>query len=98
MNKNEVFEKALEVWGFDIQSLVLVEEMSELTKEIIKIHRDIFFERPSNLEKMIQEIADVQLMIDQMKHALNEEEFDIYQREYNHKLNRARKWLIEAEK
>lgn len=97
MNKIEVFDLALEIWGFDVQTLVLVEEMAELTKEIIKIHRDIFFERPSSFEAMIGELVDVQLRMDQIKRALSPEELDIYQREYSHKLNRVAGWLKEAQ-
>ncbi len=96
LKKEQVFDLALERWGFDIQSLVLIEEMAELTKEIIKIQRDVFFERPLDLGSMIVELADVQLMIDQIKRALSPAEIDIYQRWYSHKLNRVAAWLKET--
>lgn len=98
MKKNEILSLALEVWGFDIQSLVLVEEMSELTKEIIKIQRNKYFKRPVDFTKMILEMADTQLMLDQIKHSLNDEERDLFQKEYGAKLNRAKEWLTSGVK
>lgn len=95
--KNEVFETALTVWGWEIQSLVFVEEMAEVIKEIMKIHRDIFFQRPLNLDKFVKEMADMKLMFDQIKYDFNESEKDQFQREYGQKLTRARIWLEEGE-
>jgi len=95
MKKDHVLSLALDVWGFNIQSLVLVEEMSELTKEIIKVQRDSYFKKDVDFTEMIREMADVQLMLDQIKHSLNDKERDLFQKEYGRKLNRVKKWLLE---
>ena len=95
MNKDQVFKKALEDWGWEIQSLVLIEEMAEVIKEIIKIHRDIFFQKPLDLTKFVKEMADLKLMFDQIRYDFTEDEQDIFQREYGEKLTRARQWLEE---
>ena len=93
MNKEQVFKKALEDWGWEIQSLVLVEEMAEVTKEIIKIHRKIYFQKPLDLTKFVKEMADLKLMFDQIRYDFTEDEQDLFQREYGEKLTRARQWL-----
>ena len=95
MNKHEVFEMALEVWGWEIQSLVFAEECADVTKEIMKIHRDIFFQKPLDLTKLIEEMADLKLMFDQIRYAFNEKEQDLFQRQYGLKLTRARMMLDE---
>lgn len=53
----------IEHYGRDKQILQAVEEMSELQKELIKhVNR-----RANNRKDVIQEIADVQIMVDQLK-------------------------------
>ena len=91
--KNETFRIALDYWGWEIQSLVLVEEMAEVIKEIIKIHRDIYFQRPLNLTKFVKEMADLKLMFDQIKYDFKPEELDLFQKEYGRKLAKIREAL-----
>lgn len=95
ISKQEVFRIALDHWGWEIQSLVFIEEMAEVTKEIIKIHRDIHFQRPLDLTKLIEEMADLKLMYDQIKFDFKPEENDYFQRMYGWKLDQARHWLEE---
>lgn len=59
--EQQVFIDALCTYGPDKQMLKLIEEMSELTKEIVKyrLGRD-------NLREIAEEMADVQIMLDQM--------------------------------
>jgi NTP pyrophosphatase (non-canonical NTP hydrolase) len=69
MDSKRVLSDAIETFGFEKQSLVLIEEMAELTQAIVKQRResdDFFF---SN--SMLEEMADVQIMLDQMHLALN---------------------------
>lgn len=55
----EVLEKAIEKYGKKAQVLQAIEEMSELTKELIKnINRG-----QDNIKDIILEIADVQITI-----------------------------------
>lgn len=56
------FEHALEHYGPDVQTTVLVEEMAELQKEICKYWRG----RP-NYDHIAEEMADLSIMLDQMK-------------------------------
>lgn len=57
-----ILELAISKYGQDVQKNVAIEEMSELTKEICKDKR-------GNLNKlhMAEEIADVEIMISQLK-------------------------------
>ena len=61
-NERIVFERALEHYGPDTQTTVLLEEMSELQKEIYKYWRG-----RANYDHVAEEIADVSIMLDQMK-------------------------------
>ena len=57
-----IFEKAIEVYGADLQKQVAIEEMAELTKEICKD-----FRVKGNREHIIEEIADVLIMMSQLE-------------------------------
>ncbi|MBP3887628.1 MAG: hypothetical protein J6F30_08245 [Cellulosilyticum sp.] len=59
---NEVLVRAIEVFGEDIQHDIAVEEMAELTKEIIKWKRNKL-----NGNELASEIADVEIMLEQLK-------------------------------
>ena len=56
-----IFEKAIETYGADLQKQVAIEEMAELTKEICKDFRG-----KGNKHFIIEEIADVQIMLQQL--------------------------------
>lgn len=57
-----IFEKAIEVYGADLQKQVAIEEMAELTKEICKDFRGV-----GNREHIAEEIADVLIMMSQLE-------------------------------
>lgn len=57
----DVLEKAIEVYGTDLQKQVAIEEMTELTKEICKDFRG-----KGNRENIIEEMADVCIMLSQL--------------------------------
>ena len=60
---NPVLKRALETWGEQPQMMMVVEEMSELMKEILKNicrHKD-------NIGQIIEETADVEIMLEQLK-------------------------------
>ncbi len=61
MSDKEIFEAALKTWGAIPQTLMVFEEMAELQKELCKHERG-----KNNVEQIAQEIADVQIMLDQM--------------------------------
>ena len=68
MDQQKLFRKALEKWGEVSQILVAIEEMSELQKELCKLDRchDIR-SKETQIRKIADEIADVSIMLDQLK-------------------------------
>lgn len=59
-----LFDKAIQRWGVSAQLLMVLEEMSESQKEILKnINRG-----KDNLDAIIDETADVEIMLAQLKH------------------------------
>ena len=61
-DRKKVYQAALRKWGVDLQTMMAVEEMSELTKEICKIKRG-----KMDLEALADEIADVTIMLEQLR-------------------------------
>ncbi len=60
---NPILKRALATWGEQAQMLMVVEEMSELMKEILKnINR-----KKDNIAEIIEETADVEIMLEQLK-------------------------------
>ena len=55
-------EEAVNTWGISAQKLMVIEEMSELTKEICKFERGKY-----NYEELAEEIADVLIMLQQLE-------------------------------
>ena len=60
-NEQRILRDALEVYGAESQTLMLFEEMSELQKELCKKARG-----KKNKLEIAEEIADVQIMLEQM--------------------------------
>lgn len=78
MNKKAIIEIS-EFYGYDAQSRQLIEEMAELTQAINKAWRmgndfDNLLVQKRNIK---EEIADVYIMLEQMKYLLNIYEDDI---------------------
>lgn len=67
MNRNEVLDKAISTWGYMMQEDICIEEMSELTKAIIKNRRNQDMAVSGRIDSIREEIADVQIMLDQMR-------------------------------
>ena len=61
-DRKKVYQAALWKWGVDLQTMMAVEEMSELTKEICKIKRG-----KMDLDALADEIADVTIMLEQLR-------------------------------
>ncbi len=57
-----IYRAALDKWGADAQILMVMEEMSELQKELCKNRRGA-----ENASCIAEEIADVEIMLEQMK-------------------------------
>lgn len=85
----QAYKKFLDEWGYDAQSLMCIEEMSELTKALCKYKR--FNKEQSSPEikqNILEEIADVLNTAEQMKYYFGEEEVEKIRRE---KIERALK-------
>lgn len=64
---DKALKRALNFWGEKAQMLMVVEEMSELTKEILKnINRG-----KNNIDELAEETADVEIMLEQLKENYN---------------------------
>jgi len=68
MKRTDLYERAINHYGSEAQMTMAIEEMSELTKEICKTFRGSY-----NEENLVDEIADVEIMLEQLKqiHDLN---------------------------
>lgn len=63
----DIYQRALKTWGKEPQMMQVIEEMSELTKEILKnINR-----KKDNINELIEETADVEIMLEQLKCCYN---------------------------
>ena len=61
MKERDIYRAALEKFGADSQILMVFEEMAELQKELCKHSRGA-----GNVDHIAEEIADVQIMLEQM--------------------------------
>ena len=61
MDANKILRAALDTWGPDAQTLMVMEEMAELQKELCKHARG-----RNNRLAIAEEIADVQIVLAQM--------------------------------
>lgn len=61
MSDKELYQLALKTWGYDAQTVMVFEEMSELQKELCKHARG-----KDNQDHIAEEIADVLIMLEQM--------------------------------
>lgn len=70
-NKNEIniFEQAIKTYGEEAQVKMVLEEVAELQKEICKLWRG-----RDNIQAIAEEVADVEIMLDQLKLILDIEE------------------------
>ena len=62
MKKKDVYNKAKATWGIDAQVTKAVEELADLQKELCKFILD-----DGNMGNITEEIADVEIMIEQLK-------------------------------
>jgi len=86
-----LFQQCLDTWGPEIQIIMLIEELSELQKELCKWFRD----PGNNREGIAEELADVALMMGQVRYQMKlTEVFDKY---VKLKVERLRERLKEEE-
>lgn len=66
MHETDILRAAIATYGEEAQTKMVLEEMSELQKEICKRWRG-----SDNLGNIAEELADVEIMLDQLKLMLN---------------------------
>lgn len=88
MTPDELYKKAVEKWGVNAQINMLVEEMAELTKAICKLSRE---DRPAfnsmRKNSIEEEIADVEIMLGQMRIIFDSSNIDGYKNKKLQRLN-----------
>lgn len=91
VEKEQIYKDALKEWGPELQIVMVFEEMSELQKELSKNLRGV-----ENSTSIAEEIADVEIMLEQMK-ALFEVESQVDKFKM-HKLGRLKARLLKDKK
>lgn len=61
-----IINRAIEKYGIPVQSVVAMEEMAELQKELSKAIRGIYTSGNYDTKGMLEELADVTLMLKQI--------------------------------
>ena len=89
--EQKIFRDAIDYFGDTSQKIMVIEEMSELIKELCKELRD-----RGNIENIAEEVADVEITLSQIKMIYDIEEAVSKQRDY--KLNRFSNRMIELKK
>lgn len=68
LDREKVYMKALETYGAEAQITMLFEEMAELQKEFCKYLREKYTSyRIDHVASIAEEVADVEIMLKQMK-------------------------------
>jgi len=99
MKSENIFKQAVDKFGVENQLLKLVEEMAELTQAIIK--RRLNPDEPKYLNNMLEEVADVNILLFQITYSdLMESEIakDLFNMHYKRKLIRLESLLKTSEK
>jgi len=86
MEEKQIYEKAVRLWGKQIQTDMMIEEVSELTKIILKERRGKAF-----IAEIIEEMVDCQIMINQMRVIYDDE--PMWNRIMAHKLSRLQQMI-----
>lgn len=85
--EEDVIQKAIDTYGKDSQLWMVIEEMSELSKEICKFQRG-----KDNFLEIADEMADVYIMLEQLKRLCAVPQ-DLIQQRIDFKFDRLRKRL-----
>lgn len=94
MTTEDTYRKAIETYGAYAQTVVAVEELSELQKELCKAIRPGIGD-PENRDHIAEEIADVYIMLEQMEMLYDLDTVDLWKAK---KIERLKKRLEENAK
>lgn len=76
--RQEILATAIKTWGEPAQIDMAVEEMAELTKALCKVKRaQAGPELAAAIENAVEEVADVQIMLDQLRIMLGQTGADV---------------------
>ncbi len=90
IDREKIYRTALQIWGAELQMNMLIEECAELIQSINKYRR-------KGSENILEEIADVEIMLEQARMILGDENSKIIDIHKKDKLNRlADKLLLKA--
>ena len=87
VNMTKVLKQAIETYGKEKQSMMALEEMAELQKEVYKSLRG-----NNNHDEIVEEIADVLIMIEQLK-IMHDVKYRELNEMFNFKINRLKERL-----
>ena len=87
----ELLEKAIDVWGFDAQCEMIIEECLELVLALQKLKR-LRGDKKQKFDNVIDEIADVKIMITQAQMLFPK---DLIDARVDYKMNRLKERLNE---
>lgn len=78
MKYKDVNQEFLDEWGYEAQSRMAIEEMSELIQALCKYerHKDNPQKRAKTEDNIKEEIADVLNMVEQLQQYFGEQEID----------------------
>lgn len=74
MNEQEIYKAALDAFGVPNQVDMLIEEMAELTQALLKWRRG----RMGAMQNVHEEVADVEIVLAQIKIGLDPKKIAIY--------------------
>ena len=77
MDSKEGCRTIADYYGYTAQSNQLIEECAELIQAVSKYRRAVGIDKAKALENYVEEIADVELMLGQIKYLLKIPESDI---------------------
>ena len=66
---DDLYQLVLDKWGSDAQLTVVIEELSELIKEVCKMKRGM-----NHIEHLAEEVADVEIMCEQLRYIFDIDE------------------------
>ena len=86
MEDKTLYEMCVRVWGIEAQTDMMIEEMSELTKALLKLRRA--HNKPqaiknSRLNDLLEEMFDVEFVLNQIKYIYIDNGSDLDKEYYN---------------
>ena len=92
-DKEKIYEKALKLWGFELQVNQTIQECAELIKVLSEHQRhkwktlgDFYLSKD-----IIDELADVEIMVEQLKYYFSNKYLDFNKKFEEHKISKLRR-------